>query len=33
MMDIVKIAETIGSSDKDREDGPYKIRNGEKNIE
>jgi hypothetical protein len=33
MMNIVKIVETIGSSDKDREDGLYKVRNGEKNIE
>jgi hypothetical protein len=29
MMNIVKIVETIGSSDKDREDGLYKVRNGE----
>jgi hypothetical protein len=33
MMNIVKIVETIGNSDKDREDGLYKVRNGEKNIE
>jgi hypothetical protein len=29
MMNIVKIVETIGSSDKDREDGLFKVRNGE----
>jgi hypothetical protein len=33
MMNIVKIVETIGNSDKDREDGLSKVRNGEKNIE
>jgi hypothetical protein len=33
MMNLVKIVETIGNSDKDREDGPYKVRKGEKNIE
>jgi hypothetical protein len=33
MMNIVKIVETIESSDMDREDGLYKVRNGEKNIE
>ena len=33
MMNIVKIVETIGNSVKDREDGLYKVRKGEKNIE
>jgi hypothetical protein len=33
MMNIIKIVETIGNSDKDREDSLYKVRNGEKNIE
>jgi hypothetical protein len=33
MMNIVKIVETIGNSDKDREDGLSKVRNGEKNVE
>jgi hypothetical protein len=33
MMNIVKIVETIGNSDKDREDGLSKVRDGEKNVE
>jgi hypothetical protein len=33
MMNIIKIVETIGNSDKDREDGLSKVRDGEKNVE
>ncbi len=33
MMNIAKTVETIGNSDKDREGGLYKVRNGEKNLE